>query len=254
VKHRHGDLEAGHLLGGRRVSKYKTDIKFVEVGIVPLVLLGLALYPVLSAVASAPATAFAALARDFCRVQLMLSGWLAVGMILLIPLLIVPLFGPRFEPATVLLPWFALLAIVKGAEVALYRLLYSVQRQAVYFRSLAIGTVVIVGLNLVLIPRLGVSGAVQAAVLSTCGVVSICAAGLAQFVRWRVFIELLARLAVALALTWGVSTLAAALGAVPWLSAGLSCCLFPDAAALAGLVPNPSRSLLLGRNHPAVAS
>jgi O-antigen/teichoic acid export membrane protein len=154
----------------------------------------------------------------------------------------------------VLLPWFGLLAIVKGAEVALYRLLYSVRRQAVYFRSLAIGTAMIVALNLVLIPRFGVSGAVQAAVFSTCCVVSICAAGLAQFVRWRVFIELLARLAVALALTWGVSILAAALGVVPWLSAVVGCCLFPGAAAWCGLVPNPRRSLLLGRNHPAVAS
>jgi O-antigen/teichoic acid export membrane protein len=144
------------------------------------------------------------------------------------------------------------LAIVKGAEVALYRLLYSVQRQVVYFRSLAAGTVVIAALNVVLIPRIGVSGAVQAAVFSTCCVVSICAAGLARFVRWRVFMELLARLAVALAITWGAATLAAVLGAAPWLRAGLGCCLFPGAAALAGLIPNPSRSLLLGPNHPSM--
>ena len=55
-----------------------------------------------------------------------------------------------------------------------------------------------------------------------------------------------------LVLTWGATTLAAALGAAPWLCAGLGCCLFPGAAALAGLIPNPSRSLLLGRNHPSV--
>jgi O-antigen/teichoic acid export membrane protein len=245
-------LMIAYFLGEARVGLYATDIKFVEVGIVPLTLLGVALYPVLSAMAAGPVKTFADSARDFCRVQLMLSGWLAVAISLLIPLLIVPLFGADFAPATALLPWFALLAIVKGSEVALYRLLYSVQRQAVYFRSLAAGTVVIAALNVVLIPRIGVSGAVQAAIFSTCCVVSICAAGLAQFVRWRVFIELLARLAVALALTWGVSILAAALGAVPWLCAGLGCCLFPGAAALAGLIPNPSRSLLLARKHPSV--
>jgi O-antigen/teichoic acid export membrane protein len=245
-------LMIAYFLGVERVGLYATDIKFVEVGIVPLILLGVALYPVLSAIAAGPVTIFAALARDFCRVQLMLSGWLAVGMSLLIPLLIVPLFGARFEPATGLLPWFALLAIVKGAEVALYRLLYSVQRQAVYFRSLAAGTVVIAALNVVLIPRVGVSGAVQAAVFSTCCVVSICAAGLVRFVQWRIFIELPARLAAALVLTWGATTLAAALGAAPWLCAALGCCLFPGAAALAGLIPNPSRSLLLGRKHPSV--
>ena len=245
-------LMIAYFLGEERVGLYATDIKFVEVGIVPLTLLGMALYPVLSAIAAGPVTTFAASARDFCRVQLMLGGWLAVGLSLLVPLLLVPLFGPRFEPATALLPWFGLLAIIKGAEVALYRLLYSVQLQAVYFRSLAAGTVVIAALNVVLIPRIGVSGAVQAAVLSTCCVVSICAAGLARCVGRRIFIELPARLAVALALTWGAATVAAALGAAPWLCAVLGCCLFPCAAALAGLVPDPRRSLLLGRKHPSV--
>ena len=36
-----------------------------------------------------------------------------------------------------------MLALVKGAEVALYRLLYSVHRQVTYFRSLAAGVAVI---------------------------------------------------------------------------------------------------------------
>src|SRR5262249_28512239 len=100
-------LMIAYFLGEERVGLYATDIKFVEVRIVPLTLLGMALYPVLTTLATGTAGAFACAARDFCRVQLALSGWLAVGMSLLIPLLIVPLFGARFEPATALLPWFA---------------------------------------------------------------------------------------------------------------------------------------------------
>jgi PST family polysaccharide transporter len=245
-------LMIAYFLGEERVGLYASDIKFVEVGIVPLTLLGMALYPVLTAVAERPVAEFAAAARDFCRIQLMLSGWLAVGIFVLIPILIVPLLGARFEPAAALLPWFALLAVLKGGEVALYRLLYSVHRQSVYFRSLAAGTAVIAVLNVLLIPRVGVTGAVQAAIFSTCCVVLICAAGFVRHVRWSVLTELAARLAVALALTWAAIMLAAALGVVPWLRAALGCCLFPGAAALAGLVPNPSRSRLFSHKHQSL--
>ncbi len=247
-------LLIAYFLGQERVGLYATDIKFVEVGIVPLTLLGTALYPVLTAVAEASAVEFAASARDFCRVQLMLSGWLAVGMSLLIPLLIVPLFGSRFEPAAQLLPWFAVLAVVKGGEVALYRLLYSVHRQSVYFRSLAAGTALIAALNVLLVPRIGVVGAIQAAICSTAGVVLICAAGLARHLARAALAGLLVRLALALAVTWMTAAAAGSLGAGPWLRAAVGCCLFPLAAALAGLVPNPGRSSLFTRRHSLPAT
>ncbi len=239
-------------LGQEHVGFYATDIKFVEVGTVPLVLFGVAVYPVLVALADGPQ--FGHAARDLCRVQLLLSGWLAVGMSLLIPLLIVPAFGGDFAPAIPLLPWFSVLAIVKGCEIALYRLLYSVHRQSVYFRSLAVGTVVIVILNVLLIPRNGVAGAIHATVISTACVVLINAAGLAKRVPWRVFGELLARLAAALALTWALVAAADALGAGPWVRTALGCCLFPAMAASTGLLPNLGRSSLFTRQQSLPAT
>jgi O-antigen/teichoic acid export membrane protein len=166
----------------------------------------------------------------------------------------VPLFGGDFAPAAALLPWFALFAVVKGCEIALYRLLYSVRQQSVYFRSLAVGTVVIVALNVLLIPRSGVVGAIHATVVSTACVVLINAAGLATRVPWRVFGELLARLAAALALTWALVDAAGWLGAGPWLRPALGCCLFPAFAALVGLLPNPGRSSLFARQQSVPAT
>jgi O-antigen/teichoic acid export membrane protein len=244
-------LLIAYFLGNERVGLYATDIKFVEVGIVPLTLLGMAVYPVLSAIANGPAGAFALPARDFCRLQLMLSGWLAVGMTLLLPMLIVPLFGESFARAAQLLPWFALLAIIKGAEVALYRLLYCIHRPAVYLRSLIIGTVAITALNVVLVPRIGVVGAIQAAVVSTCAVVVFCARGMGTHLRGGVLVGLVSRLVFALALTWGLAQTAAYLGALPWLQAALGCAAYPALAAAAGLVPYPGRSPLFGRKHSA---
>lgn len=248
-------LMIAYFLGQEQVGLYATDIKFVEVGIVPLTLLGTAVYPLLSTLAGGPRATYSLAARDLCRMQLALSGWLAVAIVLLIPLLIVPLFGERFAPAIGLLPWFGLLALAKGGEVALYRLLYSVHRQAVYFRSLAVGVTVIAILNILLVPRLGVLGAVQAAVLSTFCVVLICAAGLSRFLAWRTFVALAARSAGALALVAGIDFLAASVGTAPPWRALLACCLFPAAAVATGLVPNFSTSLLFGRGtRPLAAS
>jgi O-antigen/teichoic acid export membrane protein len=210
-------------------------------------------YPVLTALTEVP-TDFVPAARDFCRVQLSLSGWLAVGISLLIPLLIVPLFGQPFAPAIQLLPWFSLLALLKGSEIALYRLLYSVRGQSVYFRSLAAGTIVIAGLNVLLIPRIGVVGAIQATVLSTAVVVLINAAGLAKHVPWRVFAGVVARLTGALALTWALVAAVREVDSAPWPLAVLGCCMFPVAAAITGLLPNPVRSVLFARRHSETAT
>ena len=87
-------LLIAYFLGQEHVGLYATDIKFVEVGIVPLVYVGVAVYPILVAMADGPAARFISAARDLCRVQLMLSGWLAVGIVLLIPMLIVPCLAP----------------------------------------------------------------------------------------------------------------------------------------------------------------
>jgi O-antigen/teichoic acid export membrane protein len=247
-------LLIAYFLGQAHVGLYATDIKFVEVGIVPLVYIGVAVYPILVGIADGPAAQFLSAARDFCRVQLMLSGWLAVGISLLIPRLIVPLFGADFAPAAPLLPWFALFAVVKGCEIALYRLLYSMRKQSVYFRSLAVGTVVIAALNVLLIPRSGVVGAIHATVASTACVVLINAIGLANRIPWRVFGELLARLAAALGLTWALVFGAASLGAGPWFRTALGCCLFPAIAALVGLLPNPGRSSLFTRQQSVPAT
>jgi len=209
---------------------------------------------VLSSLAAGRGATFAAAARDFCRIQMMLSCWLAVGVAVLIPILIVPLFGERFAPAATLLPWFALLAVIKGGEVALYRLLYSVRLQSLYFRALAVGVAMIAALNVLLIPRIGVVGAVQAAVFSTCCVVAICAAGLARYVQWREFIGSVVRLAAALALTWAAVDVAGAMGAPAWLRAVIGCCMFPCSAALAGLIRNLNRSALFGRQHESLAA
>lgn len=239
-------LLIAYFLGNASVGLYATDVKFVEVGILPLVLLGTAAYPLLSTLAARDQTAFGHSARDFTRIVFFFSGWLAVGIYCLIPVLMVPLFGEKFAPAATLLPWFALFAVMKAWEVAFYRLLYAVRRQLFYCGSLVVGTVLIVLLNFRLIPRYGILGAVGAAIASILVVDLICACGLMRQLGAVFLTSIAARLGLALIVTAGAVAGAQKLASAgPRATAILACCLFPLLGVLVGLMPHPRHSLLL---------
>ena len=107
--------------------------------------------------------------------MLFASGWLAVGLYCLAPLVLTRLLGNAFQPAGHLLPLFAVLAVFKGVEVVLYRLLYAVKKQNTYLGALVVGTAMIVLLNYTLIPLYGATGAVFAVLLSSAVVNVVCA-------------------------------------------------------------------------------
>jgi O-antigen/teichoic acid export membrane protein len=232
------------LLGKATGGWYATDIKIVEVGLMPLVLLGTAAYPVLSRSAAHGADEFAPLSRDFFRSVLFASGWLAVGLYCLAPLILTRLLGDAFQPAGHLLPLFAVLAVFKGVEVVLYRLLYAVKRQATYMGALVVGTALIVVLNYTLIPRFGATGAVFVVLLSSAVVNLICAFALRHEISRSLFGKNIVRLASVLAVTifavFGLRSMD--IGA--WEVAIAACVLFPLAALLSGLFPNPRKSPL----------
>jgi O-antigen/teichoic acid export membrane protein len=247
-------LLIAYFLGNANVGLYATDIKFVEVGILPLVFFGTAAYPLLSTLAGLGLPALQSPARDFTRIVFFFSGWLAVGIYWLIPLIIVPLFGEQFAPATRLLPWVAVFAVMKGWEVAFYRLLYVVHRQAFYLGSLAFGTVLIVLLNLRLIPTYGILGAIIAATVSIFAVDVICACGVRRQLGAKFLLLSLVRLVLALAGTAAIVTSAQRiLHMGPWSTALVGCILFPLLGFLLGLLPNPRRSQLLRQPHAGLS-
>jgi O-antigen/teichoic acid export membrane protein len=232
------------LLGKANGGWYATDIKIIEVGLMPLVLLGTAAYPVLSRSAALEPLRFAPLSRDFLRSVLFASGWLAVVLYCLAPLVITRLLGAAFGPAGDLLPLFALLAVLKGVEVVLYRLLYAVRRQGTYMFALAIGTALIVVLNYMLIPHFGVTGAVFVVLLSSAVVNLICVIGLRHEISQALIGTNIARLGFALALTVFTIFLLRAMDIGAWEVAIAGCLMFPLMGLLSGLFPNPRHSPL----------
>jgi len=234
-----------HLLGTATVGWYAADLKMVEVGVMPLILLGTAAYPVLSRTALQDRDAFVKLSEEYLRSVLFVSGWLAVGLYCLVPLVIDLLFGDRFDPATKMLPLFAVLAIVKGLEIGVYRLLYATRRQNTYLAALAVGTVLILSLNFWLIPAFGANGAIAVVVLSTALVDLICITGLKNELPRSLFVFALARLTLPLACTALVVMGLHSLGLNEWIVAIGASLAFPVLGIVSGLLPHPRRSLLL---------
>lgn len=238
-------------LGASAVGLYAIGIKFVEVGLLPLVLLGTAAYPVIGRLASRQTPVLSQATRDFVFLITLLSGWLAVGIATLLPLLIEPVFGREFHRVIELLPWFAVFALAKGGEVALYRLLFCFRRQSWYAGSLAVGTAVIVTLNVVLIPKFTLRGALAAAIASTIVVDVACLYGLRRHVRLSVFASAAARVTVALGLTTLTFLATDDLGLDPRMRALLCCLLYPIAGFLVGLIPDWRRGpLFSARDAP----
>jgi O-antigen/teichoic acid export membrane protein len=179
---------------------------------------------------------------------LFLAGWLAIGIVYFVPVTIAPLFGNEFLPAKRLLPFFALLAIAKGGEITLYRLLYAVRRQHRYVIALSVATVMMVVLNFALIPTFGLEGAVISGICSISVVVTICAVALRDRLALRTLAVIGARLGLALAAAIVSGELLRRLGGSMWIVAIGPCLIFPIAAVVVGLIPHPRRSPLFNQN------
>ena len=121
--------------------------------------------------------------------------------------------------------------------------------------SLTVATVLIVGLNFLLIPNFGVRGAIIAGVCSIGTVVCLCVAGLRRYISPLKLLFLAIRQAIALGATAVVFVVGRYFGMGAWLDAIAECCGYPLEAFAAGLVLSPSSSSLFKPPHaPPAAS
>jgi O-antigen/teichoic acid export membrane protein/SAM-dependent methyltransferase len=249
-------LLIAYWLGAAQTGLYAMQVKFVEVGLLPVLLLGTAVYPLFGRLAAEAASSprLERAARDYTDAVFCLSGWLAVGIACLLPLVIVPLFGEQFRASISLLPWFSLLTVAKGIDAAASRLLFSVRRQAFYVRTLSCMTVLMVLLNCLLIPLFGLRGAVWAALASSLLGNIGCICGLREHVRPWIFVRAGLRLVGTLVLTGCAIGAAQRLGAGPGVVAVGAVLLFPLLAFLAGLVPDWRHGPLLENSSSTLAS
>jgi polysaccharide transporter, PST family len=239
-------LLIAYFLGNASVGIYATDVKFVEFGILPMFLLGTAAYPVLSRAAARDVAQFDQTSREFVSVVVFLGGWLAVGICCLLPLILVPVFGSRFQAAIPLLPWFAALALLKSVEAALYRVIYALRRASTYLFAILTATVVLVGANFILIPTIGLPGALCAALASVATLICICAWQTRDLLRPVIVLQVIGRVILTLCITSAIAVAFQHWVRVPWIPAVAACLVYPLIGLAVGLVPNPRHSALFG--------
>ena len=152
--------------GEAAAGLYAPSLKFLEVGSTPLYLLGIAAYPALSLMFSRNRERFGAAADSFTRAGLVIGGLIAWAMAYVIPTVLVLTLGEAFRDAVPVVRLMSLLAMVTATELILVRLLLAAHLQVERVRLQTWAMLLNVSLNLVVIPWLGVIGAVAASIVS----------------------------------------------------------------------------------------
>lgn len=152
------------VVGAAAAGLYATGLKFVEIALMPLVFAGLAVYPKLSSLATSNRGEFQQLSAQFLFAALVLTGLVIWGLYFIVPLVLVPLLGVRFEPTIPVLHQMTALALVQAGEAVLVRLLLASDLQLSRLRILAGCTVLNVVITIALVPQWQIAGAIAASV------------------------------------------------------------------------------------------
>jgi O-antigen/teichoic acid export membrane protein len=194
-------------IGDAAAGVYSTGLKLIEVGLMPLNFFGVASYPRLSQLSATDPPAFRRAAADLLWLLMLGGALLAWGLYFVAPSLLVPVFGQRFAGAEPVIQTMALFALVQAVEVGLGRIMLCADRQAANAAFIAFGAVVGVILNVILVPRFGVNGAIYAGAAAYIAVDILCVGALKRSLGGGT----LARLLLSLVLSVGAAACVAAL-------------------------------------------
>lgn len=150
------------LAGAAAAGIYASGLKFVEVAASPVLFVGVAAFPGLSRLFDRDPAGFTAAGAKLLRWTLTLGGLIAWGLVFVVPLVLVPALGHRFEEATRVVRLMAALALLAGVQTTATRILLAARRQVGRLKIQLIGAGLKIGLNAALIPVLGIEGAVAA--------------------------------------------------------------------------------------------
>jgi len=214
---------------------FATGLKLVDLGMAPLVFLGVAVFPRLASSFGTDQADLVDITQQYVRLTIMLGALVLWGMVFVVPPVLPFLLGPDFAaagPAVQLMGWVALLAALDNAAV---RLLWVANLQAKRLRIQAIGLAVNVALNLALIPLLGVTGAIFAAILTLVVMLGLALGPITTSLpspHWR---RLGRACILPLAATIAAGFIVSLLGLQPWLAASVTLAVLLATTTLSGL-------------------
>jgi O-antigen/teichoic acid export membrane protein len=234
-----GVISLSLAMGDAEAGVFATGLRLIEVALMPLSFFGMASYPRLSQLFAADSAAFRRPAGDLLLMMSLGGVIVAWGLYFVAPLLLVPVLGQRFAGAEPVVQVMALLALVQAVEVGLGRIMLCADRQTPNAAFIAIGAVIGVILNAVLIPRFGVNGAVYAGVVAYVTVDILCVGSLRGPLGGRILLRMLLSLIACLCAGAGAAAILAGTGSRMWVEAVAS----GIALGLAGAVIYRFRSM-----------
>jgi O-antigen/teichoic acid export membrane protein len=196
-------------VGDAAAGIFATGLRLIEVALMPLSFLGVAAYPRLSQLFTTDLPAFRRTAGDLMWLMLLGGGGAAWGLYFVAPQLLVPVLGERFAGLEGLVQTMAVFALVQAIEVCLGRVLLCADRQIANATFVAGGAVLSVLLNLVLVPRFGVGGAIFAGAAAYLVIDVFCIGALWRPLTGAALLRLFAGLGLAVVLASGIAALLA---------------------------------------------
>ena len=153
------------IVGEAAAGIYASAFKFVEVGLVPLFFLGLAAYPGLTRLGADGGDRLTLAVDRMVTAVLFVSGLVAWGLVFVVPNVVTPLLGERFQNVGGLVRIMATLPPLMAIEIASTRVLLASHLQVTRVTRQASATGINVALNLLLIPYFGAVAAACSAIV-----------------------------------------------------------------------------------------
>jgi O-antigen/teichoic acid export membrane protein len=203
-------------VGDAAAGIFATGLRLIEVALMPLSFLGVAAYPGLSQLFVTSVPAFRRSAVDLMWPMLLGGGAVAWGLYFVAPSLLVPVLGQRFAGAEPVIQTMAVFALLQAVEVGLGRLLLCTDRQAANAGFVAVGAVVSVTLNVLLVPRYGIAGAIYSGAAGYAAINVLCLVALRRPLTGSALLRVIVSLGASLAVGAGVAALLASRGFSAW--------------------------------------
>ncbi|HEY9515395.1 MAG TPA: oligosaccharide flippase family protein [Gemmatimonadaceae bacterium] len=221
--------------GDATAGIYASSLKFYEVSTLPVFFLGFAAYPALSRLFEERAPRLASAVGRLFLSSLLIAGLIAWGMVFVIPSVLVPLLGDKFSSAGPVVQLMAVFVVLTAVEATATRVLLAVHLQVIKFKLQLASTVLNVVLDLLLIPRFGIMGAIVATAAALVMVDVFYLRALATRLVSAPIITALVAFVVPLLAAFAAGTMATVLSWPQWLAAFGSLGIFLAVALLSGL-------------------
>jgi O-antigen/teichoic acid export membrane protein len=152
--------------GDAAAGVYATGLRLIEAGVMPLAFVGIALYPQLSRFFRDDKAAFQNIGLNYIWGVLVAGVLLSWGLYFVAPLLLVPILGSKYAGTDSVIMMMSALGCMWASEIGMGRVMFAADLQIARAVGISLGAASALVLNLLLVPKFAVTGAILAALAS----------------------------------------------------------------------------------------